>query len=63
VEPEGGGQTERVFEDKDEAIRQATEQACAGNSGQIVVHGRVEYAYTYYEYTHGEGRGKRKGQR
>ena len=40
VEPEGRRETGRVYEDKDEAVRQATESAEAADTGQIIVHGR-----------------------
>lgn len=50
VEPEGRRQTGQMYEDKEEAVRQATEQAKTAETGQIIVHGRdgqIQYERTY----------------
>jgi len=50
VEPEGDGRTGRVFDDKPEAVRHATEQARSAPLGQIIVHcgdGRIQFEHTY----------------
>jgi hypothetical protein len=59
VEPAGSREVGRVFEDKDEAIRQATENAKAAETGQIIVHGQD--GHIQYERTYGEDPRERKG--
>ncbi|HEY9507339.1 MAG TPA: DUF2188 domain-containing protein [Gemmatimonadales bacterium] len=59
VEPEGRREVGRVFEDKEEAVRQATENAKAADTGQIIVHGRD--GRIQYEHTYGEDPRERKG--
>jgi Uncharacterized protein conserved in bacteria (DUF2188) len=59
VEPEGDGQTGRVFENKEVAERHATAQAKAASLGQVIVHGRD--GRIQYEHTYGEDPRNRKG--
>jgi Uncharacterized protein conserved in bacteria (DUF2188) len=59
VEPEGGGRTGPVFEDKEQAIRYAQDEAKAAQLGQVIVHGRD--GRIQYENTYGEDPRERKG--
>src|SRR5689334_23871508 len=59
VEPEGGGQTGPIFENKEQAIRYAQDEAKAAQLGQVIVHGRD--GRIQYENTYGEDPRERKG--
>ena len=58
VAPEGS-MTGPTFEDKENAIRYAKDQAKAAQLGQIIVHGRD--GRIQYENTYGEDPRQRKG--
>jgi hypothetical protein len=50
VEQEGHARLGVVYEDKEEAVRQAKELAQRGSRGQVIVHGRdgrIQYENTY----------------
>jgi hypothetical protein len=50
VEREGAGGAGNVFEDKEEAVRQAKSLAQGAQLGQVIVHGRdgrIQYENTY----------------
>jgi hypothetical protein len=59
VEFEGGGQTGRMFADKDEAFRHAKDQAQAAQLAHVIVHGHD--GQIQYENTYGEDPHQRKG--
>ena len=59
VELEGRREAGEVFEDKEQAVRQATESAKAADTGQIIVHGRD--GRIQFERTYGHDPRDRKG--
>jgi len=55
VEPEGGGQTGPLFENKVDAVCHAKEKAQAAQLGQVIVHGhdgRIQFEHTYEQDPH-----------
>jgi len=59
IAPEEDSEMGPIYQDKDEAVRHAKDQAKAAQLGQIIVHsrdGRIEYENTY-----GEDPRERKG--
>ena len=59
VEAEGGGRTESIFDDEEQAIRYAKDEAQAAQLGQVIVHGRD--GRIQFENTYGEDPRQRKG--
>lgn len=59
VEPEGQREAGEIFEDKEQAVQQASNRAKAADAGQIIVHGRD--GRIQYEYTFGNDPRERKG--
>ena len=59
VEPEWHREAGEVFEDKEQAVQEASDCAEAADAGQIIVHGRD--GRVEYEHTYGDDPRERKG--